>query len=180
MLTFAFIIRRIIRLRTQVYEGLKYKLSLSFPSDYPFSAPTVRFETPCFHPNVDTQGNICLDILKEEWSAAYNVRTILLSIRSLLGEPNNHSPLNQEAAQLWDDQAGAPSLLFISVLCAVIEGDELHWHCRVQTCAAQEIQRGGERANLLIMYRFREASCITHRRGSLLFFVLSGFAFLAE
>ena len=48
----------------QVYEGLTYKLSLSFPSDYPFTAPTVKFDTPCYHPNVDQYGNICLDILK--------------------------------------------------------------------------------------------------------------------
>lgn len=49
--------------------------------NYPFKAPTVRFETTLFHPNVDVHGNICLDILKEKWSAAYSVRTILLSIQ---------------------------------------------------------------------------------------------------
>ena len=69
-----------------VYEGLKYKLRLEFPAGYPYTAPTVRFVTPCFHPNVDQHGNICLDILKEKWSALYEVRTILLSIQSLLGE----------------------------------------------------------------------------------------------
>jgi ubiquitin-conjugating enzyme E2 C len=68
-----------------VYEGLTYKLSLEFPHSYPYSAPVVKFITPCFHPNVDTQGNICLDILKEKWSALYDVRTILLSLQSLLG-----------------------------------------------------------------------------------------------
>merc|ERR1712037_162200 len=84
-----------------VYEGLKFKLSLAFTNDYPFKAPTVKFETPCFHPNVDQYGNICLDILKEKWSAVYNVRSLLLSIQSLLGEPNNDSPLNGQAALLW-------------------------------------------------------------------------------
>jgi ubiquitin-conjugating enzyme E2 C len=88
-----------------VYEGLSYKLSLKFPAEYPFVAPTIKFVTPCFHPNVDTHGNICLDILKEKWSAAYSVETILVSLRSLLGEPNNDSPLNSYAAQLWDNQA---------------------------------------------------------------------------
>lgn len=88
-----------------VYEGLTFKLSLSFPSDYPYSAPTVRFDTPCYHPNVDQQGNICLDILKDQWSALYDVRTVLLSIQSLLGEPNNESPLNSQAAATWGNQA---------------------------------------------------------------------------
>jgi len=69
----------------QVYDGLSYKLVLEFPSGYPYKAPTVKFETPCYHPNVDGSGNICLDILKEKWSALYDVRTILLSIQSLLG-----------------------------------------------------------------------------------------------
>ena len=67
-------------------SGLKYKLRLEFPAGYPYTAPTVRFVTPCFHPNVDQHGNICLDILKEKWSALYEVRTILLSIQSLLGK----------------------------------------------------------------------------------------------
>lgn len=88
----------------QVYEGLVYKLSLNFPNGYPFTAPTVKFLTPCFHPNVDAHGNICLDILKDKWSALYDVRTILLSIQSLLGDPNNDSPLNAQAAQLWSNQ----------------------------------------------------------------------------
>ena len=91
-------------LPAQVYEGLTYKLSLAFPNDYPFKAPAVKFETPCFHPNVDQFGNICLDILKEKWSSVYDVRAVLLSIQSLLGEPNNASPLNAQAAQMWDNQ----------------------------------------------------------------------------
>ncbi|XP_077107786.1 ubiquitin-conjugating enzyme E2 C [Ranitomeya variabilis] len=87
-----------------VYESLRYKLSLEFPSGYPYNAPTVKFITPCFHPNVDSHGNICLDILKDKWSALYDVRTILLSLQSLLGEPNNESPLNPHAAELWQNQ----------------------------------------------------------------------------
>lgn len=65
---------------------MSFKLSLKFPSDYPFKAPCVKFDQQCFHPNVDQYGNICLDILKDKWSAAYSVRTVLLSIQSLLGE----------------------------------------------------------------------------------------------
>lgn len=87
-----------------VFEGTEYKLSLSFPTDYPFKPPKVKFETGCFHPNVDLCGNICLDILQDKWSSAYDVRTILLSIQSLLGEPNTSSPLNNQAAALWINQ----------------------------------------------------------------------------
>lgn len=57
-----------------------------------------------FHPNVDLpSGAICLDVLKEQWSAAFSVSTILLSLQSLLGEPNPASPLNSAAAAAWAD-----------------------------------------------------------------------------
>eukprot|EP00938_MAST-03A_sp_MAST-3A-sp1_P007352 g7352.t1 len=95
-----------------VYEGLEYKLDMKFPADYPYSAPTVKFVTPCFHPNVDQYGNICLDILKDKWSAAYSVQTILVSLQSLLGEPNVDSPLNNQAADLWENQAEYKRVLF--------------------------------------------------------------------
>ncbi|KAG7293272.1 hypothetical protein NEMBOFW57_003318 [Staphylotrichum longicolle] len=84
------------------YSGLTFKLSFEFPSNYPYAPPTVLFRTPIYHPNVDFSGRICLDILKDKWTAAYNIQTVLLSLQSLLGEPNNSSPLNGEAAELWD------------------------------------------------------------------------------
>ncbi|KAK1767103.1 ubiquitin-conjugating enzyme/RWD-like protein [Phialemonium atrogriseum] len=85
------------------YSGLTFKLSFEFPSNYPYAPPTVLFRTPIYHPNVDFSGRICLDILKDKWTAAYNIQTVLLSLQSLLGEPNNASPLNGEAAELWDN-----------------------------------------------------------------------------
>jgi len=85
------------------YADLTFKLSFSFPSNYPLAAPTVLFKTPIYHPNIDFSGRICLDILKDKWSAIYNVQTVLLSLQSLLGEPNNASPLNGQAAEFWDN-----------------------------------------------------------------------------
>ncbi|KAK7023867.1 ubiquitin-conjugating enzyme/RWD-like protein [Favolaschia claudopus] len=86
-----------------IYAGLSFRISISFPANYPYVAPAIKFETPCFHPNVDiSSGAICLDILQDKWSAVYSVQTILLSLQSLLGEPNNASPLNTDASAIWD------------------------------------------------------------------------------
>ena len=49
-----------------------------------------------YHPNIDMSGNICLDVLKEKWTAAYSMQSVLLSLQSLLGEPNTRSPLNAQ------------------------------------------------------------------------------------
>ncbi|KAJ2902459.1 Ubiquitin-conjugating enzyme E2-20 kDa [Zalerion maritima] len=84
------------------YAKLTLRLSMNFPHNYPYHPPQVLFKTPIYHPNVDFSGRICLDILKDKWTPAYNIETILLSLQSLLGEPNNSSPLNGEAAELWD------------------------------------------------------------------------------
>lgn len=70
------------------YAGLSLKLTLSFPANYPYAPPTVLFKTPIYHPNFDFSGRICLDILKDKWTPAYNIQTVLLSLQSLLGEPN--------------------------------------------------------------------------------------------
>lgn len=72
------------------YANLTLKLSFQFPSNYPYAPPTVLFKTPIFHPNVDFSGRICLDILKDKWSAVYNVQSVLISLQSLLGDANKY------------------------------------------------------------------------------------------
>ena len=52
----------LVKCVSKVYEGLEYRLILEFPNGYPITAPRVRFETSCFHPNVDESGNICLGL----------------------------------------------------------------------------------------------------------------------
>ena len=85
------------------YEGLEFRVGIQFPPDYPFRPPVVTFLTPCYHPNVEAKagGYVCLDILREQWSAVLSLSTVLVSLQSLLSEPNCDSPLNQEAAELW-------------------------------------------------------------------------------
>jgi len=83
------------------YEGGVFKLKVHFTDTYPFSAPDISFVTKMYHPNIGNSGNICLDILKDKWSPALSFYKILLSIQSLLTEPNPDSPLNGEAAKVY-------------------------------------------------------------------------------
>ena len=72
------------------------------------SAPKVVFNTKIYHPNIDNLGRICLDILKDKWSPALQIRSVLLSIQALLSSPNPDDPLNNEAADHWKkDEADA-------------------------------------------------------------------------
>ncbi|OXB71524.1 UNVERIFIED_CONTAM: hypothetical protein H355_011476 [Colinus virginianus] len=70
------------------YSGGVFFLNIHFPSDYPFKPPKVNFTTKIYHPNINSQGAICLDILKDQWSPALTISKVLLSISSLLTDPN--------------------------------------------------------------------------------------------
>jgi len=83
------------------YEGGLFNLELYLPEEYPMSAPKVRFMTKIYHPNIDKLGRICLDILKDKWSPALQIRTVLLSIQALLSAPNPDDPLANDVAEAW-------------------------------------------------------------------------------
>ncbi|KAK5175642.1 Ubiquitin-conjugating enzyme E2 15 [Saxophila tyrrhenica] len=97
-----------------LYGGGCFRARLKFPPTYPHLPPTMKFETPIFHPNVYENGEVCISILhppeddkygyeqaSERWSPVQTPETILLSVISMLGSPNDESPANIEAGKLW-------------------------------------------------------------------------------
>ncbi|KAE8589996.1 hypothetical protein XENTR_v10017895 [Xenopus tropicalis] len=83
------------------YQGGVFFLTIHFPTDYPFKPPKVAFTTKIYHPNINSNGSICLDILRSQWSPALTVSKVLLSICSLLCDPNPDDPLVPDIAQIY-------------------------------------------------------------------------------
>jgi len=102
------------------YEGGVFPATLVFPADYPLNPPKMKFVPPIFHPNVYPNGEVCISILhapgddpnhyesaSERWSPIQSVEKILLSVMSMLAEPNDESGANIDASKLWRDNREA-------------------------------------------------------------------------
>ena len=95
--------------KDSVYEGFKYNISITLTPQYPIHPPIIMFTSRIYHPNVGwseeksskMNGEICLDILKDKWTPALNIRTAILSIQAIMSEPNPDSALNGHAANLY-------------------------------------------------------------------------------
>ncbi|GAB4818212.1 hypothetical protein N2152v2_005258 [Parachlorella kessleri] len=83
-----------------MYKGGTFLFTFAVPPSYPHDPPKVKCMTKVFHPNLDLEGNICLNILREDWKPVLTITTIVYGLNFLFLAPNPDDPLNKEAAQM--------------------------------------------------------------------------------
>ncbi len=82
------------------WKNASYLFTLNISADYPHKPPKVLCKTRIYHPNIDLEGNVCLNILREDWKPVLDVNAVIYGLISLFYEPNHNDPLNKEAASL--------------------------------------------------------------------------------
>ncbi|KAF7809747.1 NEDD8-conjugating enzyme Ubc12 [Senna tora] len=80
------------------YLGGTFLFSFQVSPIYPHEAPKVKCKTKVYHPNIDLEGNVCLNILREDWKPVLNINTVIYGLYHLFTEPNYEDPLNHDAA----------------------------------------------------------------------------------
>eukprot|EP00198_Chlamydomonas_reinhardtii_P011978 XP_001701315.1 predicted protein [Chlamydomonas reinhardtii] len=87
-----------------IYRGGKFNFEFTVPPGYPHDAPKVLCATKVYHPNIDLEGKICLNILREDWKPVLSISSVIYGLQFLFLDPNPDDPLNKEAAQMFVDQ----------------------------------------------------------------------------
>ncbi|KAF2674714.1 ubiquitin-conjugating enzyme [Microthyrium microscopicum] len=90
-----------------MYKGGRFVFTFAINQNFPHDPPKVKCKQKIYHPNIDTQGNVCLNILREEWKPVLNLNAVIVGLQLLFLEPNASDPLNKEAAEnLKTDRQG--------------------------------------------------------------------------
>merc|ERR1719484_291502 len=94
------------KIKISPYDGLYkdgcFSFDVKVPKSYPHDAPKVLCETQVFHPNIDMEGHVCLNILREDWKPVLMIQSVIMGLQFLMLEPNADDPLNKEAAELME------------------------------------------------------------------------------
>lgn len=86
------------------YKEGTFPFTFEIPILYPHDAPKVKCKVKVYHPNLDLEGNVCLNILREDWKPVLNINAVIYGLIHLFTEPNHEDPLNHEAAEELRDK----------------------------------------------------------------------------
>lgn len=90
-----------------LWKGAGFTFTISVPDMYPHEPPKVLCKTLIYHPNINLEGKVCLNILRDEWKPVLDINAVIYGLIYLFYEPNPNDPLNQEAAALFRDDKAA-------------------------------------------------------------------------
>jgi len=82
-----------------MYKGGLFKFTFAINNNFPHEPPKVKSTQKIYHPNIDMEGNVCLNILREDWKPVLNLNAVLVGLQFLFLEPNPGDPLNKDAAE---------------------------------------------------------------------------------
>ena len=86
------------------FEGGQFKVEIKIPNKYPNNPPRVQFITQIYHPNISREGgDICVDFLSDNWTPGMTIAKMLVSLLSLLTDPNADDPLESDIANQYQD-----------------------------------------------------------------------------
>lgn len=83
------------------WKDATYKFKFDIPDHYPHTPPKVHCDTKIYHPNINLEGKVCLNILREDWKPVLDINAVIYGLIFLFYEPNPDDPLNLEAAELF-------------------------------------------------------------------------------
>lgn len=81
-----------------LYKSGTFSFSFAIPPTFPHEPPKVKCQQKIYHPNIDLEGNVCLNILREDWKPVLNLNAVIVGLQFLFLEPNASDPLNKDAA----------------------------------------------------------------------------------
>ncbi|OBT48516.1 ubiquitin-conjugating enzyme E2 M [Pseudogymnoascus sp. WSF 3629] len=82
-----------------MYKGGRFNFSFAINQNFPHDPPKVKCTQKIYHPNIDLEGNVCLNILREDWKPVLNLNAVIVGLQFLFLEPNASDPLNKDAAE---------------------------------------------------------------------------------
>ncbi|KAJ2059262.1 NEDD8-conjugating protein ubc12 [Coemansia sp. S146] len=106
-----------------IYHGGQFRFSFEITDDYPHTAPKVLCVQKIYHPNIDTEGHVCLNVLREDWNPVLNIQSVIFGLQMLFTAPNPEDPLNTDAAQnMINDLAGFKQNVAMSMKGGNVKG----------------------------------------------------------
>ena len=107
-----------------MYKGGSFSFSFAINQNFPHDPPKVKCKEKIYHPNIDLEGNVCLNILREDWKPVLNLNAVIVGLQFLFLEPNASDPLNKDAAEdLKNNREGFKRNVRVSMAGGAVRGE---------------------------------------------------------